>query len=374
MSESSSASHEDDRNFSSSPISRGVDHTVYIELLRYMHAQLPAVANYVEEGAVSIVEEFKRLSLKTKDQSENMARVVDVARSIDMGGEKIPYEESVKILYEPLSEAITKILQVSKLAMSMVMTIGNAADNISKVEQCIEQVQTLTRQTNMLAMNTQIEAARAGDAGRSFRIIAQEVKALSENIRSISNQIQSEVLQVSTSVKKSSEVVDNLAYYDMTDNLELKEKIDSLIDSIVNQNARFGHLLKDSAQSADEVSQTISELVMGIQFQDRNSQVLGDFRTLLERIIAHLEQEQAASGVTPGLHRNQYDDTIRDLIADIRLSDIRNQALSHLHQKGALADDSPLYEAYLKPKDKPKPQEGLADILDEGDDDDIELF
>lgn len=342
------------------------EQAVYIELLEFMKSQLPEVAGYVESKAVHIVEEFKQLSSQTLEQSRNMEKVVEVARSIDLDGQTIPYEQSVQILYEPLAEAITKILQVSKLAMSMVMTIGNAADNISKVEHCIGEVQKLTRQTNMLAMNTQIEAARAGEAGRSFRIIAQEVKALSENIKSLSNMMQSEVSQVSGSVKKSSEVVDDLAYYDMTENLELKDKIDSLIDSIIEQNKRFSMVLKDSADSAQATARAIGNLVVGIQFQDRTTQVLGDFQSMLDKMIEHLRQAQPADA-EDSVAREA---CIRRMIAEIRLSDIRNQALEHLRRKGKLDESSPIYQQYLAQQQAAPSSRGQ----DDDGDDDIELF
>lgn len=352
-------------------------------LLEYIYDQLPQTADYVEQQAIDIVTAFKDLSQQTAKQSHNMEAVVDVARTIEMNGEKIPYEKSVEILYEPLAEAISKILQVSRLAMSMVMTIGNAADNVSRVETCIDQVQILTRQTNMLAMNTQIEAARAGEAGRSFRIIAQEVKSLSENIREVSQQIQNEMGQVSDSVKQSSSVVDQLAHYDMTENLELRDKIDQLIESIMEQNRRFTELLHESANSAQHTARSIGNLVVGIQFQDRNSQVIADLRSMLGMVIETLKAQIRQLGPVD-------EALIRTVIDELRLSDVRNGLLGHLHHKSALHADSSIYQQYLaKPvaaapdlNEDASGQDGdiVAQLFpggssdDDDDDDDIELF
>lgn len=328
-----------------------------VALLQALGEQLMPLSHYVESNAIKIVNEFKTLSAQSLDHSTRMEQVISLARNITLQGETIPYERSVEILYEPLADAIEKILQVSKLAMSMVMTISNAAENIANVESCIDQVQQLTKQTNMLALNTQIEAARAGEAGASFRIIAQEVKGLSEHIKILSDQMQQDVGSVSRSVRRSSQLVDDLAHYDMTENLQLKSRIDELIESIMAQNKQFTNLLNDAASMSRKTSESINGLVMGIQFQDRTSQIIGDLSCLLNKIIEQLHHESSANK----------DQIANDVVSSLKLSDVKQQIIMFLANQKMLGDASPLLQ-WLRMKE----HSNSAKFADDADS--VELF
>ena len=333
---------------------------VYWLLLELLKPRLPELADYVESNALHIVKEFKQLSSQSLQQCDDTESVLNVARTLKLDGEEVPYEKSIEILYQPLSESIEKILQVSKMAMSMVMMIGNAAENISRVEECIGQVQALTKQTNMLAMNTQIEAARAGESGASFNIIAQEVKGLSESIKQLSQQMFDDVTEVAGSVKKASQMVDELANYDMTENLMLKTKIDDLIDSIMTQNKQFGDLIEGTAKRSKETADSIAGLVMGIQFQDRTSQIIGDLMVMLEEAMKHFANQSHAGGAKEAV--------IDELLNEVKLSEVRNQLAQILNEHGILSDES----EYVKPVLVSSNGHDVAASDDDGDD--IELF
>lgn len=326
--------------------SASIPDAIYVGMLEFLKQQLPELAGYVESNAVGIVESFKELARQTSESASQMQEVIEVSRTIQLGGVSIPYEKSVEILYEPLGEAIDKILHVSKLAMEMVMMIGNAAENITRVEKCIGEVQKLTKQTNMLAMNTQIEAARAGEAGNSFRIIAQEVKSLSENIKDLSRQMKEDVDEVSRSVKQSSRVVDDLAHYDMTENLQLKTKIDELIESVMDQNKRFSGLLADAASTSRRTADHISQLVVGIQFQDRASQIIGDLVTVLSQATDYWRDGQT---IRPLPGPNAADELATAILSNVKLSEIRQLAIASLLEQQIISAHGLLAQAKHPP-------------------------
>lgn len=325
--------------------------------LGFVRQYLPQLSVYIEEQASLIVTEFKTLVSETLEHSQRLQTVIELAQHIEMDGKKVQFEQSVEVLYEPLAEAIEKILDVSKLSMTMVVNIGNAADNITRMENSIEQVQALTKQTNMLAMNTQIEAARAGESGNSFRIIAQEVKALSERISKVSTDIKREVNSVAGSVRKSSALVDSLAHYDMTENMQLRDKVGELIDSIMAQNKGFSELLFEASEASERTAKAIQKLIVGIQFQDRSSQVIGDLCCLLDQVIDSAGQVDVSA---------IDEEMVAKVTGALKLSEMRYQALEHFKTAGALSATSDLYQASNSSR--------AAKASAKNDDDDIELF
>ncbi|MBN67172.1 MAG: hypothetical protein CMM94_06375 [Rickettsiales bacterium] len=338
-----------------------------IALLDYISDKLPDIADYVERNAIDIVQQFKMLAEDTTNQSKNLGDFISAARTIYLDGEEVPFDKSVEVLYEPLAGAIDKILQVSKLAMSMVMTVSNAADNVERIEGFIEQVQKLTKQTNMLALNTQIEASRAGEAGRSFRVIASEVKVLSTEIKDLSEEMQMEIGKVSGLIKEASNTVENLANYDMTENLELKERVDELIESVMKQNSQYSELLEQSMSASDRTANSINGLVVGIQFQDRTSQMLGDLSALLQDIRGYMAQAAQDSPSTLD------EGTLAAVLNEIKLSEVRHDVIEQLHAKGLVAESSPTWQEHNAHKSN-FVSALSADAASTDDDDDIELF
>lgn len=316
---------------------QGADWALMLGILRFVRAQLPLLVASLENQARAMVEEFRALSEAAQQHSAQLNEVIEISRQIEIHGRIVPFGQSVEILYEPLADAIDKILEVSKLSMEMVINIGNAAENIERMEKSIAQVQELTKQTNMLAMNTQIEAARTGEFGKSFHIIAQEVKALSDRIKLVSTDIKKEVGCVAISVRRSSRLVDNLAHFDMTENLQLRDRVGALIESILQQNEQFSQLLENAAVAAAQTAGSIHTLIMGVQFKDKSAQIGNDLCSLMDYTLSRLESSLAPCD---GL----IDDTqLEQVAATLRLGDMRRQLVLSLADAGHVRPTNPLF-------------------------------
>src|SRR5262245_34947825 len=75
----------------------------------------------------------------------------------------------------------------------------------------VEVIRAIAKQTNLLALNATIEAARAGDAGRSFSVVAGEVRKLAHDSRSAAESINSILLDVRDMTEATGDVIDGAA-------------------------------------------------------------------------------------------------------------------------------------------------------------------
>lgn len=91
-------------------------------------------------------------------------------------------KQTIKQSQENLANTAKDVKGLSELVSSMV----NNSSNIQKVLKLIHEI---AEQTNMLALNASIEAARAGEYGKSFAVVAQEVRKLAQNVRESANDI-----------------------------------------------------------------------------------------------------------------------------------------------------------------------------------------
>ena len=148
------------------------------------------VAGYVKGVAERIGEHIKML-----DQLEEVtSRLLgDQARVSDSTDEARLLSEQAKAKLEAGRAAIEDTIGGFKGLTDLIVQLGERmagfASAMTQVQTVSSTIEIIARKTNMLALNATIEAARAGDAGRSFAVVAAEVKKLAHDTRSATSQI-----------------------------------------------------------------------------------------------------------------------------------------------------------------------------------------
>ena len=121
----------------------------------------------------------------------------DQARVSDSTDEARLLSEQAKAKLEAGREAIEGTIDGFKGLTDLVVQLGERmagfASAMNQVQTVSSTIETIARKTNMLALNATIEAARAGDAGRSFAVVAAEVKKLAHDTRAATSQIASTI-------------------------------------------------------------------------------------------------------------------------------------------------------------------------------------
>jgi len=152
------------------------------------------VAGYVKGVSERIGEHMKML-----DQLEEVTTrlLSDQARVSDSTDEARLLSEQAKAKLEAGREAIEGTIDGFKGLTELIVQLGERmagfASAMSQVQTVSSTIETIARKTNMLALNATIEAARAGDAGRSFAVVAAEVKKLAHDTRAATSQIASTI-------------------------------------------------------------------------------------------------------------------------------------------------------------------------------------
>src|SRR5206468_293780 len=152
------------------------------------------VAGYVKGVSERIGEHMKML-----DQLEEVTTRLmgDQARVSDSTDEARLLSEQAKAKLEAGREAIEGTIDGFEGLADLVVQRGEGmagfASAMNQVQTVSSTIETIARKTNMLALNATIEAARAGDAGRSFAVVAAEVKKLAHDTRAATSKIASTI-------------------------------------------------------------------------------------------------------------------------------------------------------------------------------------
>ncbi len=141
----------------------------------------------------------------------------------------------------------------STTAQGMKTDIGGLIDTVRNMTEAIAAINSISAQTNLLALNASIEAARAGDAGRGFSVVAEEIRSLAEEAKSLTGRMGTFVSEIQEASRKSSNSVDTTV-------AELEHINDNIqkVWKITGQNRKGMDHIADSVSSLAAVSEEIS--------------------------------------------------------------------------------------------------------------------
>src|SRR3954467_8833511 len=218
------------------------------------------VAGYVKGVSERIGEHLKML-----DQLEEVTTRLmgDQSRVADSTDEARLLSEQAKAKLEAGREAIDGTIDGFKSLTELIVQLGERmagfASAMNQVQMVSSTIETIARKTNMLALNATIEAARAGDAGRSFAVVAAEVKKLAPDPRAATSQIASTIGEltreagaVTTEIKSGVER-SRAAQQGFTQINDTVKEVSEIVGMVDRQTEGIAHLTSMIQTSVDRV-------------------------------------------------------------------------------------------------------------------------
>ncbi|PWC38251.1 methyl-accepting chemotaxis protein [Azospirillum sp. TSO22-1] len=308
--------------------------------LEAIQGELTRTSDHVEESTLDLSHRFRDLAEKALEQSSRVEQIVAMAGSVDIDGERLPLDQLVNGMQDMIAEMIANIVQLSMRAMSMVYLLDDVQKDVGELEKSIGDIDAINRQTNFLALNATIEASRAGEAGRTFAVVAQEVRHLSRTTSELADRMRTKVGAVVTGVRNGHDILREIANTDMSPQMLAKERVDKTMESLVEQTAHFQSVLETAAGASNEMSGTIGRMVTGMQFQDLTKQRLeavGDSLTVMSAGLEELEDRTRGS-LPAGSDIPVPQAWLDHLLDRFRLSDMRQRFVRKLLMEGSALD------------------------------------
>ena len=272
------------------------------------------------DAVTTLSDAFLSLQSLLSQQESSIHKLLKDDESSDL-----PYAEKMRSFASDTDSTLTSFIesteamtQSTKSLESQVQTIQQA---MPTVIDALGGIDGIAAQTNLLALNAAIEAARAGEAGRGFAVVADEVRALSTRSTQFSDVIKKQIENIKSLIDQLTETAEFVASQDISHVVKAKDGISLELSGIIRK-------AESDIQNADgletirqKLADATNSAIRGMQFGDINSQNL-------------IYTQEIISFVTEQL----------DLLSADNVEEVRNRLINYkdsLAQRGQ-ADHNPV--------------------------------
>ena len=212
--------------------------------------QLSAVTEQTSAGVNSQKVETDQVATA---MNEMAATVQEVARNAEEASEAaVAADQQAREGDQVVGEAIAQIERLATEVGNSTVAMGELKRESDKIGSVLDVIKSVAQQTNLLALNAAIEAARAGEAGRGFAVVADEVRSLAQRTQKSTEEIEELIVGLQSGTQQVATIMDNSR---------------GLTESSVELTRRAGHALGNITRTVSTIQAMNSQIATAAEQQ-----------------------------------------------------------------------------------------------------------
>jgi len=281
VSNSSTDNHNDKTDFIAALADFSLVHTELISLQATLRVQ------EISQKASELTSTSQNMAAMTEEVSASVQQINAAIQQVTAGAQ----------------ETVSKINKLAELGnetetmlKDMMNNVGELSAQVKHIDNISQNVSEIADQTNLLALNAAIEAARAGDAGRGFNVVAEEVRKLAG--------------QTKEAVGNVKQISDQMSIKSSTTNSNIL-KVQDIFKQYLDNSNIVGDIIRDSTKQTEECAGMVENITSAMQEQ-----------TVIAEKLTNVSEEQTKTcEFIIGLLRNEADDLSKIVAPVLKISD-----------------------------------------------------
>jgi len=312
----------------------------------YMKVGANEVGNIVRESIDQLRKLSQTLSSSTQQSSAAAGQNASIAQQLASGAvQQSKQAGEVSKALAQMSAAISQmsisgndVTQSATSASKLAQETGEAAENINKI---VDVITHTAEQTNLLALNAAIEAARAGEAGRGFAVVADEVRKLADSSANAAEEVKVTVKEIASRIGMTVKSIGQVTV-----------KIQDIASGVNQQSAavsQIAHTMDSIAAVAEQSASGAQQLSASTLQSSSSSQQVAASSLQLQQLVKQLESlvggsskeenEEEVAKIKPGGHSStsEHVHKAQEHIAEMREKQEADAALKAAEKKKNLS-------------------------------------